>query len=112
MNTDNRISYGPVLENIMRNYLISKGYNLSVGKIGELEVDFIVRKNRNDYFYIQISKNIDEEKTKIREYRPFYEIRDMYPRYLFTLDLIINDNVDGIKNVNIINFISNNADLK
>lgn len=112
MNTDNRISYGPVLENIMRNYLISKGYNLSVGKIGELEVDFIVRKNRNDYFYIQISKNIDEEKTKIREYRPFYEIRDMYPRYLFTLDLIINDNVDGIKNVNIINFISNNDDLK
>jgi len=112
MNTDNRISYGPVLENIMRNYLISKGYNLSVGKIGELEVDFIVRKDRNNYFYIQISKNIDEEKTKIREYRPFYEIRDMYPRYLFTLDLIINDNVDGIKNVNIINFISNNDDLK
>ena len=112
LNTDNRISYGPVLENIIRNYLISKGYSLSVGKIGELEIDFIARKDRDDYFYIQISKNIEEDKTKNREYRPFYEIKDMYPRYLFTLDLIIKDNVDGIRNKNIIKFISNNEDLK
>lgn len=110
-NTDNRFNYGPILENILHNYLISKGYNLSVGKIGKLEVDFIARYQNDNYFYIQVSKNIDNEKTAEREYRPFYEIKDMYQRYLFLLDLIIKDNIDGIKNVNIAKFIANNQDL-
>ena len=110
-NTDNRINYGPVLENILHNYLISKGYNLSVGKIGKLEVDFIARYNNDEYFYIQVAKNIENDSTAKREYRPFYEIRDMYPRYLFLLDLIIKDNVDGIKNINIAKFISGNNNL-
>lgn len=110
-NTDNRFNYGPILENILHNYLISKGYNLSVGKIGKLEVDFIARYQNDNYFYIQVSKNIDNEKNAEREYRPFYEIKDMYPRYLFLLDLIIKDNIDGIKNVNIAKFIANNQDL-
>lgn len=110
-NTDNRINYGPVLENILHNYLISKGYSLSVGKIGKLEVDFIARYQNDNYFYIQVSKNIDDDKTAEREYRPFYDIKDMYPRYLFLLDLIIKDNIDGIKNVNIAKFIANNQDL-
>lgn len=110
-NTDNKFNYGPILENILHNYLISKGYNLSVGKIGKLEVDFIARYQNDNYFYIQVSKNIDNEKTAEREYRPFYEIKDMYQRYLFLLDLIIKDNIDGIKNVNIAKFIANNQDL-
>ena len=111
LNVDNRVNYGPVLENILHNYLISKSYQLSVGKISDLEIDFIARKDNDNYFYIQVSKSIDDEKAMKREYRPFYEIRDMYPRYLFLLDMIINENVDGIKNVNIAKFISNNEDL-
>lgn len=111
LNTDNRINYGPVLENVLFSYLKSKRYNLSVGRIGKLECDFIARKGANDYYYIQISKNIDDEKTAQREYKPFYEIKDMYPRYLFILDLILQENVDGIKNVNIVEFISENQEL-
>lgn len=111
LNTDNRINYGPVLENILHNYLISKGYNLSVGKIGNLEVDFIARKGNENYYYLQVSKSIDDEKTNEREYRPFYEIKDLYPRYLFLFDLVINENVNGIKNVNIAKFIANNEEL-
>ena len=111
LNTDNRINYGSVLENVLHNYLISKGYELSVGRIGNLEVDFIARHGREDYFYLQVSKNIDDEKTNNREYRPFYEIRDMYPRYLFVLDLILQGNTQGIKNVNIVKFLVNNEDL-
>ena len=42
-NTDNRINFGPVLENIVYNYLKSLGYNISIGKIGRFEVDFIIR---------------------------------------------------------------------
>lgn len=81
---------------------------MSVGKIGKLECDFIARKNSENYFYIQVSKNIDDEKIEEREYKPFYEIRDMYPRYLFLMDFVINKNVDGINNVNIVDFIVNN----
>lgn len=110
-NTDNRISYGPVLENILYSYLKSKSYSLSVGRIGKLECDFIARKGMEDYFYIQVSKNIDEEKTREREYKPFYEIRELYPRYLFVLDFVLQKNIDGIKNVNIAHFIANNEEL-
>ena len=110
-NTDNRINYGPILENILHNYLISKDYKLSVGKIGKLECDFIARKDIDKYFYIQVSKNISDEKTEEREYKPFYEIRDMYPRYLFLMDFILNKNIDGINNINIVDFIVNNEDL-
>ena len=111
LNTDARINYGPVLENVLHNYLLSKDYLLSVGKIGKFECDFIVRKGIEDYFYIQVSKNIDEEKTEEREYRPFYEIPDMYPRYLFVLDMVLQKNVNGVRNINIVDFIYNNLEL-
>lgn len=111
LNTDNRINYGPVLENVLFSYLKYKNYCLSVGKIGNLECDFIARRGVDEYFYIQVSKNIDDEKTYEREYKPFYQIREMYPRYLFVSDLILQKNIDGIKNVNIIDFIYNKQDL-
>lgn len=112
LNTDNRINYGPVLENVLFSYLKSRNYSLSVGKIGNLECDFIARKGVDEYFYIQVSKNIDDKKTEEREYKPFYEIKEMYPRYLFTSDMIFQKNVDGIHNVNIVDFIYNKEDLK
>lgn len=112
MNTDNRINYGPVLENVLYSYLKSKNYSLSVGRIGNLECDFIARKGLDEYFYIQVTKNMDDEKTEEREYRPFYAIKELYPRYLFVLDLIFQKNVNGINNVNIVDFIYNREDLK
>ena len=112
LNTDNRINYGPVLENVLFSYLKSRNYSLSVGKIGNLECDFIARKGVDEYFYIQVSKNIDDKKTEEREYKPFYEIKEMYPRYLFTSDMIFQKNVDGIHNVNIVDFIYKKEYLK
>ena len=112
LNTDNRINYGPVLENTLFQYLKSKNYSLSVGKIGNLECDFIARRGIDEYFYIQVSKNIDDQKTEEREYKPFYEIKELYPRYLFILDLVLQKNVNGINNVNIVDFIYNKKDLK
>ena len=111
LNTDNRINYGSVLENVMFSYLKSKGYSLSVGYIGELECDFIARKNFDDHYYIQVSMSIADEKVEEREYRPFYKIKDMYPRYLFTMDLL-QQRRDGIKHLNIVDFIYNNKDLQ
>lgn len=112
LNTDNRINYGPVLENVLYSYLKSKNYSLSVGRIGNLECDFIVRRGVDEYFYIQVTKNMDDKKTEEREYKPFYEIKEMYPRYLFVADLIFQRNIDGINNVNIVDFIYNKEDLK
>ena len=111
MNTDNRIHYGPVLENVLYSYLKTKGYSLSVGKIGSLECDFIARRGVDEYFYIQVAKNIDDDKTAEREYKPFYQIKEMYPRYLFVADFVLQKNVDGIKNVNIVDFIYEKKDL-
>ena len=110
LNTDNRINYGPVLENVMYSYLKSKNYKLSVGYIGKLECDFIARKNYDDYFYIQVSKDISNKDTEDREYKPFYMIKDLYPRYLFTMDLLLQRR-DGINHVNIVDFIYNNKEL-
>ena len=109
-NTDNRINYGPVLENVMYSYLKSKNYKLSVGYIGKLECDFIARANYDDYYYIQVSKDISNKETEEREYRPFYMIKDLYPRYLFSMDMLLQKR-DGVKHENIVDFIYNNKIL-
>lgn len=109
-NTDNRINYGPVLENVMYSYLKSKNYKLAVGYIGKLECDFIARANYDDYYYIQISKDISDKDTEEREYRPFYMIKELYPRYLFTMDMLLQKR-DGVKHENIVDFIYNNKIL-
>lgn len=108
-NVDTRINYGPVLENIMYTYLRAKNYHVSVGRIGRLECDFITRKS-SDYHYIQIAMTIMDEKTEDREYKPFQHIRDNYPKYLFTMDQLLQKR-DGILHYNIIDFISENKEL-
>ena len=109
MNVDTRINYGAALENILFCYLKTKGYAMSVGRIGKLECDFITRKH-DAYYYIQVAMSVMDPATEEREYRPFLEIRDNYPKYLFTLDPLLQ-NRDGIRNVNLIEFIKTDGDL-
>ena len=112
-NTDNRIEYGPVLENIIYNYARGRGYAVSIGKIGKLEVDFILRDNEQNYFYVQVARYIDngnvDEKgknlTEEREYRPLEQIRDSYPKYVMTMDRLLQRR-SGIHHVNIISFMA------
>ena len=101
LNTDNRINYGASLENIVYLYLISNDYSVSVGKIGNLECDFITRDRDNSYAYIQVSQSVADSKTEDREYRPFTFIRDGYPRYLLTTDRFRNQK-DGVKHLNVL----------
>lgn len=109
-NTDNRINYGSVLENIMYSYLKSKSYKLSVGYIGKLECDFIARYGYDNYYYIQVSKDISNKETEEREFKPFYMIKELYPRYLFTMDMLLQKR-DGVNHENIVDFIYNNKSL-
>lgn len=107
MNTDNRLSFGPSLESIVYLYLASHDYQISIGKIGKLECDFIVRKKNGDYAYIQVAYTLQgedikaTERIKEREYRPFREIRDGYPRYIISLDKF-RDQQEGVHHINAI----------
>ena len=103
-NTDVRINYGPVLENVLYVYARAHGYSVSVGRIGSLECDFIVRKGE-DYAYVQVAMSIADHETENREYRPFEHIRDAYPRYLFTLDSLLQKR-NGVRHENLIQFMS------
>ncbi|MCC8357969.1 MAG: ATP-binding protein [Oscillospiraceae bacterium] len=107
--TDNRISYGPALENLIYLYLRNSGYSVSVGRIGKLECDFIARR-ANDYRYIQVAMTIAEQQTEEREYRPFYQVRDNYPKYLLTLDPLLQER-DGVEHKNIVQVLSQNIQL-
>ena len=80
-----------------------KNYQISVGNIGNLECDFIIRK-MDDYFYAQVAMTIMEEKTANREYEPFMHIRDNYPKYLVTMDRI-DMSKDGIIHLNLYDFL-------
>ena len=107
VNANKHINYGPALENIVYIYAKSKGYEVSVGRIGKLECDFILERN-HDYSYVQVSMTImNDTKTEDREYRPLEEIKDNYPKYLLTRnDLIQRRN--GIKHFNIPLFMKEN----
>lgn len=84
-NTDNRINYGPVMENLTFVYARGNNYSVSVGRIGKLECDFILRKNNNDYSYIQVCMTMmASEETEEREYKPLESIKDNFPKYILT----------------------------
>lgn len=108
-NTDGHVNYGPALENILFVYLRSKGYAVSVGRIGKLECDFIARKG-DQYHYIQVATTIADPATEEREYAPFRHIRDNYPKHLFTMDPL-PQNRDGVLHHNIAEFIAAGEDL-
>lgn len=107
MNTDNRLSYGPSLENMVYLYLASQDYQISIGKIGKLECDFITRNTSGDYAYIQVTYTMQgedikaTERIKERKYRPFRKIRDGYPRYIVSLDRF-RDQQEGVHHINAI----------
>lgn len=108
-NVDVRLNYGPSLENVLYIYLRSQGYKLSVGRIGKLECDFIARK-RNNYAYIQVALTIAEPDTEDREYRPFAYIKDSYPRFLLTLDPLLQER-EGVRHLNLVDFMAADSEL-
>jgi len=108
INTDNRINYGSALENVIYTYARSKKYTVSVGRIGLLECDFILRDDYLNYSYIQIAYTIlESKKTEDREYSSLELIKDNYPKYVLTTDFLIQKR-NGIVHANIASFINNN----
>ena len=111
LNTDNRINYGPVLENIIYFYAKSHDYSISVGRIGKLECDFILRDHSMNYSYVQVAYTIALSKqTEDREYKSLELIKDNYPKYVMTTDYLLQKR-NGIKHVNLIDFMTTNSEF-
>lgn len=105
LNTDNRINYGPALENMVYFYARSMDYAVSVGRIGKLECDFIVRDKEQNYSYIQTAYTIAlSRETEEREYRALEAVRDNYKKYVVTTDYLLQKR-NGIEHVNMMDFM-------
>ena len=93
-----------VLENIVMLELKRRGYNVYVGKLDNLEVDFIAEK-QNKRIYIQIAYKMTEQSTIEREYKPLLKIKDNFPKYVLTMDKSWTDTIDGIEHKHIVDFL-------
>ena len=110
-NTDNRINYGPTLENMVYIYARSHDYSVSIGKVGKLECDFILRGRDKQYTYVQVAYTIALSKdTEDREYRPLEAIKDNYPKYVATTDFLLQKR-NGIYHINLSDFMKEGKDF-
>ena len=102
---DRNADIGHILENIVFLELIRRGYHVSIGKVGDLEIDFIAERD-DDKIYYQVSATILDENTFARELAPLLKTNDSYPKYIISMDEVPLSK-DGIKQVNIIDFLLN-----
>lgn len=92
------------LENIVYLELKRRGYDVYIGKIKDKEIDFVATK-QNEKIYVQLTQKIKSEKTQKREYEQLLEIRDNYPKYVVMADDFAGGNYEGIKTMNIVDFL-------
>lgn len=94
---------GHILENIVYLELIRRGYRVSIGKIGNLEIDFVAGNGDNRIYY-QVAASVLDPSTFAREITPLKKVNDHYPKFIITMDeLSINE--DGIRQINVIDFL-------
>ena len=98
------INEGHLLENIVYLELLRRGFKVSIGKTNEYEVDFVA-ETPNELIYYQVSLSIKDEKVKERELRSLENIKDNYEKIILTMDKTINKDYNGIKVVNIIDWL-------
>lgn len=99
---------GHILENVVYMELLKRGYNVSIGKIYDKEVDFIATKS-NEKKYIQVTETLMGEKTRIRELQSLKSIDDNYEKIVLTTDnLFTGTDDEGIKIINLIDWLLEN----
>jgi len=95
---------GHVLENIIYLELIRRGFDVYVGKIGALEVDFIAFSH-GEITYFQVAETVRNHETLVRELAPFKKIDDHWPKYLLTRDEDPEEYYDGVKKLNALTWL-------
>lgn len=95
---------GHILENIVYLELLRRGNKVYIGKTGDKEVDF-VSENKDGYTYYQVALTTRDEETLKRELSALQSINDHYPKYILTLDMDPTSDFDGIKKINVLNWL-------
>ena len=95
---------GHILENIVYLELLRRGYKVYVGKVDELEVDFVA-ENRDGLKYYQVALSLRDEKVLERELKSLQKTKDHYPKVLLTLDMDLEADYDGITKINVIDWL-------
>ncbi len=95
---------GHILENIVYLELLRRGYRVYVGKVDDLEVDFVA-ESRDGLKYFQVALTVRDEKVLERELRSLQKTGDHYPKYLLTLDMDLESDYDGITKINVVDWL-------
>lgn len=95
---------GHTIENVVYFELLRRGYDVAIGKIGNAEVDFIAT-NAEDKKYIQVTESMLGEEVQRRELAPLRKIRDNYEKIVLSLDPGLNPSYEGIKSLNLIDWL-------
>ena len=100
------IDAGHILENIVYFELIRRGYKVYIGKTGEKEIDFVA-ENKEGFTYFQVAYTTREKATLERELEPLQDVNDHYPKYILTMDIDPISDYNGIKKMNVLDWLSN-----
>ena len=95
---------GHILENIVYLELLRRGYKVYVGKVDDLEIDFVAQ-NREGLKYYQVALSVRDENVLERELKSLRKTGDFYPKYLLVYDMDLAADYDGIKKINIIEWL-------
>lgn len=95
---------GKILENVVHNELLYRGFEVRTGWKGNHETDFIATRN-NETIYIQVSLILDSETTIAREFGNLLEINDNYPKIVITTDKQFRNSIKGVEHINIRKFL-------
>lgn len=98
---------GHILENVVYIELLRRGYKVYVGKLDEYEIDFIA-ENREGIEYYQVALSVRDEKVLKRELHSLERTGDHYPKYLLTLDVDLETDYNGIKKINVVDWLLKN----
>lgn len=100
------VDRGHILENVVYFELLRRGYRVTIGKVGEKEVDFVAERP-NDKKYIQVTETMLGEQTRHRELEPLKNIEDNYEKIVLSMDKSYIQSYQGIKTINIIDYLLN-----
>lgn len=95
---------GHALENIVYFELIRRGYDVSIGKVDNLKVDFIATK-ADDKIYIQVTETMEGEDVRKRELAPLQKINDNYEKIVLSMNKGMDSSYDGIKSIDLIDWL-------
>lgn len=95
---------GHAIENVVYFELLRRGYDVAIGKIDNMEVDFIATK-ADEKLYVQVTESMVSEDTRKRELAPLQKINDNYEKIVLSLDTGLDSSYEGIKSINLVNWL-------